>query len=639
MAISFSGLASGLDTASWVSSLTALKQAKVTTLQTQAEKVVSARDTLANIKSFFSTFRSKIEKITDSKFNIATMDIFSKKVAQTSAAAKVTATAKADAAEGTYEVKVNQLATNTQVQSGYRYKTQVVTTTQAVDMSYLKHMGITAGEVKVQHAGVLSSINIEENDKMTDLLQKFRDKGIEASFNNSTGVFSFDVGIEGIWDTGMTGFVDKLKLVGVNYGYQNENQLNIEDVETIYHVADNNTKLTDLGVTTGTENSKIKIEANGQEYTFALEENDTMGSLLEAMQAEHIQVDLTDGIFTIRDAVITDDGDTGFIAALGLSEEVSNVAQSTDGLQYHTVYLETSVATGDSYIKDLNGVNFEAGQTVVVKNRDGNSTTISLNEGAKIDDLLSGMRTAGLTVDFTDGVLTVDNGWITGGTFDIEGTFGLEYTTTPAIVTGSSLNQTITTHETATLGSKLVGDLGATTGNVKITDAGGTAHLFNVTNDSTLQDFINAVDSYGLSATYDGVTGVVTLHGGAYESITGGSNLYNVMFGSDTPAASSYNSASSVSQELKVRTTQTVQMTGATALSALGITNQTVTFNESTTIAINNSWTMDQLVTHLRDDIGLDASFDSATGKLTVENATIKAQPVILPKRWALKKP
>ena len=76
MSISFSGLASGLDTSSWIKSLTALKQAKVTVLQEERETLVSAKDTLASIRSFFSSFRSTIEKITDTRFNIPTMDLF-----------------------------------------------------------------------------------------------------------------------------------------------------------------------------------------------------------------------------------------------------------------------------------------------------------------------------------------------------------------------------------------------------------------------------------------------------------------------------------------------------------------------------------------------------------------------------------
>ena len=70
MSISFSGLASGLDTSSWIESLVALKRAKVTVLQEQKEELVVSKDALSSIKNLFNSFRSTIEKITDTRFNI-----------------------------------------------------------------------------------------------------------------------------------------------------------------------------------------------------------------------------------------------------------------------------------------------------------------------------------------------------------------------------------------------------------------------------------------------------------------------------------------------------------------------------------------------------------------------------------------
>ena len=69
MTISFSGLASGLDTSSWVESLVALKQAKIDTLEEEKETVLLSKETLDNIKSFFTSFRSMIEKVTDAQFD------------------------------------------------------------------------------------------------------------------------------------------------------------------------------------------------------------------------------------------------------------------------------------------------------------------------------------------------------------------------------------------------------------------------------------------------------------------------------------------------------------------------------------------------------------------------------------------
>ena len=93
MTISFSGLASGLDTSSWVDSLVALKKAKVETLEAEKDRVLLSQETLKNIKSFFSSFRSVIEKVTDAKFGVASMDLFAQKLANSTNLNVLTASA------------------------------------------------------------------------------------------------------------------------------------------------------------------------------------------------------------------------------------------------------------------------------------------------------------------------------------------------------------------------------------------------------------------------------------------------------------------------------------------------------------------------------------------------------------------
>lgn len=151
--ISFSGLASGLDTSSWIQSLVALKQAKVTTLQEERETVLLSKDTLNSIKSFFSSFRSTIEKITDSKFHIASMDLFAQNIATSANLEVFTATATTDADEGEYNVRVDKLATNTNAISDYRYLTTIVETTTATLDSKLKDIGVKAGDISVSRGG------------------------------------------------------------------------------------------------------------------------------------------------------------------------------------------------------------------------------------------------------------------------------------------------------------------------------------------------------------------------------------------------------------------------------------------------------------------------------------------------------
>ena len=142
MSISFSGLASGLDTTSWVESLVALKRAKVTTLQEEKEELVVSKDTLSSIKNFFNSFRSTIERITDSRFNIVSMDLFAQNIATSANLSVLTATASSEAEEGSYKVKVDKLASNTNATSNYKKTTTTTVTATATADTLLTNIGV-----------------------------------------------------------------------------------------------------------------------------------------------------------------------------------------------------------------------------------------------------------------------------------------------------------------------------------------------------------------------------------------------------------------------------------------------------------------------------------------------------------------
>ena len=75
--ITFSGLASGMDTSSWIKALVSIKQQSVTKLQKSKSTVETSSNVLSTIKSKVTTLRSSIEKFTDAKFG-SSFDLFSK---------------------------------------------------------------------------------------------------------------------------------------------------------------------------------------------------------------------------------------------------------------------------------------------------------------------------------------------------------------------------------------------------------------------------------------------------------------------------------------------------------------------------------------------------------------------------------
>ena len=639
MSISFSGIASGLDTTSWVKSLTQLRQAKVVKLEEQKQDIVTAQSTLQSIRSIFASFRSSLEKITDSKFKVSTSDIFAKKLAAVSNAAILSATAKSTAAEGSYEVKVQNTATQTKVKSGYRYKTTLVSTTQATTSSSLSNVGIgygtnpetgiTAGDIEIDHDDVTSRISISENETMSSFLEKLHNAGINANFDNSTGIFSIDVNVGDIRDIGNTNILNKLKISDINYGYTGD-QLKIEDSHEEYHQAELTTLLSDLGVSVGT----ISISTANGDYEVTLDENDTIGSLVNALRSEGIEATFNDGIFSITNAYISDDGTTGLIEHFGLSTpEIASQTQISGGLKYQTVYSETTTAHLDSLLKDIDGVTLEGDQTIKIKDAEGNLSTVTVGTTTTIGDMVDMMNDAGMTVSYNEstGILGIEDGWIvSGGTFDVESAFGLQYTGVPATVTGSVLTVTTTTVTGATSSTKLK-DLSTavTSGTIKVTDTTDTVHNLVINENSTIGELVSQIRGIGLGADFDNTTGVLTLTGGSYTTdgvaVEDASNFLNVFFGSDTLAPNAIDSAVSTSQSLRENIITTHAAQGTTTLDQLGMTNGTYTATFSTGVTqaeveINENMTMSGLVSALRT-AGIDASFDASNSKLVLNDA------------------
>lgn len=200
MSISFSGLGSGIDTSSWITSLTALKQAKVTTLQNQKNEIVTAKDSLSTIKTIFSEFRSKIEKITDGgRFQSATLDVFSKKIATSANLNVVSASATADAIEGTYEVKVDKIATKTQATSAYKYRNEIEHNEIATKENLLKHLGISTGTISVTVRGETQEFDVDAAETVDDMISRMKSQlGIDAVYLESAGILCLSDGVSAI---------------------------------------------------------------------------------------------------------------------------------------------------------------------------------------------------------------------------------------------------------------------------------------------------------------------------------------------------------------------------------------------------------------------------------------------------------
>ena len=647
MSISFSGLASGLDTSSWVESLVALKKAKVTSLEEQKKEVLSLQETLSQIKSFFSSFRSMLEKVTDAKLGVgSSMDLFAQNLAISSNLEALTAAATSEAEEATYNVKVDKLATETRANSNYSYMTTIVQTTTATADSKLINLGVKAGDIGVTVNGIKHGISITENDTISTFIEKLQNIGVKASYNEKTGIFSVDVSATAI-DEGNTDIVKALHLGGVNEGYTSKD-LTTEKTDTIYSAATESTKMSELGVNAGT----ITINANDKDYNIAITNNTTLGDFVKALNDNKIDATLDKtGVLTISDATITNEGGTEILKALGLAADIYGKSQVTGNLKHETITTQTTTATTSTKLKELQGGSgIKDGDTVVVKNSNNEEVTITLGAESTLGDLLTGLTNAGLYAALkSDGTVEISGGTITDGTFKAEEVLGLEKEPYTAMVTGKPLTETVEVHKIVDLSTRLVDDLKVKEGYLEVTDANGDKYYEKIYSGQTIADFMTDMGNLGINTKLDDKTGVLTITGGSFKTLTDadvqalidnhtitetqdrykkGTNLLECLYGSGTISTDHITVASTYSKTKALRHTvvDTVRATNATTLGKLGLTaDGTAIFNirgEERTVSVKTDTTIDGLITKLQEQ-GIAASWDEDNSRLTIENATL----------------
>ncbi len=189
MTISFSGLASGLDTSSWVEAFVSVKQEKVTALETELKALQTTKTTLNDTRSAFTALRSAIEKLTDMKFG-GSFDLFGKNIATSSNEDLFTATATSDAARQNYDITIQQLATYTKANS------KEAASAVADDDTLLKNLGITKGTLTAYVNGQKCTVNIDETDTLGDLKAQLAGFGVKTEIDES-GVLRFSAEKEG----------------------------------------------------------------------------------------------------------------------------------------------------------------------------------------------------------------------------------------------------------------------------------------------------------------------------------------------------------------------------------------------------------------------------------------------------------
>ena len=472
MSISFSGLSSGIDTSSWVESLVALRQAKVTKLEEDKESVVSIQDVLSNIKSFFTSFRSTIEKVTDAKFGIASMDLFAQNLVASSDINVVTGTATTEAEEATYNIQVDKLASSTEAASNQNFTTTVIETATATLGTKLSDIGVKTGQIGVTSNGNQYKISITEEDTIKSLIDKLQAVGVDANYNEKTGIFSANIDASDIDDSiSNTGIVDAFHLSDSVGGY-GSGKLETSDTDTLVTTATGSTKLRMLGVEAGT----LTMEANGAEYSFQVTDKTTIQEFVDAMKSVNIDASFNNGVLSIVDAEITDEGTTNIISALGLETKVNQNTQTSGGLSY------TEVKTAGLNDKITEFVSGSSGVVNVYDKTGVQLGSVTISDSTTFEGFFDRLEDYGIKGRLEDGVISfssADGNYLTGGLMDKLGvgvvTTTITTTSGSGVSSGGSVSYDTVKDETTT-------DYTTTTTTTTSTSTSGTG----MTSDTTI---------------------------------------------------------------------------------------------------------------------------------------------------------
>ena len=502
--ISFSGLVTGLDTGSWVSALTALRNAKVEQLEEEKSAVVALKDVVSGIKSYFTSFRSALERLTDAKFGTDSMDLFVQNLANSSNPGKVTATATPSAARDTYEVGVTQVASNTKVNTAVR-RTVTVTNTAAATTK-LSVLGVETGYVSLNNR----EIEIGNSDTIETLVNKLSDIGITAYYEEDKGRFTIATNIFEA-DDGTTKLFDSLGLEFKTVDGFESDRLMTEGYVTIKPT----TLLSDIGVQNGA------ININQQQVNLNFGAGATVQTFLDYINDNYAASGASasmdaDGFITISGIDIKEiDGGSNIITALGLVEKVDSVTSSTGGLSY----IKTDVITENSKLGDIN-TSFS--NYSLVLNNGSSSKSVNFSASSTLGEVFNQIEAYaaqnGMNADISidaDGIISItgdiDKLYLSGGVID-----GLGLT--PEKVNGTDMTSSALKY-TSTLTastSTTFGELGISGSDLSYSVLNKRAEVVQnglaVSENTTIEQWFNSLKQYGITGSISD-EGVISIDG------------------------------------------------------------------------------------------------------------------------------
>lgn len=387
--ITFTGLASGMDTTAWVEELVKIKKAnRYDKLVAKQETVTAKQKAVSTVQSSFTSLRTTLEKITDSALGGA-FDLFSKTKATSSVDSIATATSSAGAAKASYTLSVKQLASATKASSSDSALAINENTSMASLSDEVSKLadGETAS-FSVYVDGEKQSISVGKDDTVKSVLDKLNEKGLTAELKDGKISISGDNVVVGSNS-------DTLNITKAFSLLKNSETGAYESYETKTIAKSSDSIASVLG-----EDAKGTFKIGGAEFT--IDDDTTFDSLIKEINSKSDEAGVkaefdsnngqlvftatTNGSFNIN----IEKGTSSFTDKMGFTNGSKLNDQKLGSFAIFTINGETRMASSNTISSDVTGIENVTFNLKGVSTDEKTSTTIKV--GTDSDDLVSAVK-------------------------------------------------------------------------------------------------------------------------------------------------------------------------------------------------------------------------------------------------------
>ena len=382
-------------------------------------------------------------------------------------------------------------------------------------------INLKAGSFNVNVGGADFTVNITNDDSLYSIISKLNAIGVDADFNEESGVLTVELDPNKITDNG-TGFVSVLGLDKTD-GYLAEN-LKTTEVYTILESANANTQLSAAGITDG---SFTIIDSEGHETYDAISVDATINELFNKLWTHQISGNIN------SNGVVTFNSTNGNRISGALAEQLGINVDVVDTI-YTGLTVNTTNTLKHSFISNANSnttldkLGVQAGEKLVVKNTEGNeiysfTADNSSIQNTTLGELFNNIVDAGYlsNVSVNNGVVSITsdvNNYVTGSIAD---RFGIKITqndnATSVGISQTSSDAVIFNKISDANSNTTLAELGIANGETFIINNNSGEELYKFTADNisiqntTIGDFLNDLVNEGYLTSANITDGVISL--------------------------------------------------------------------------------------------------------------------------------